>query len=80
MRRSRWRAASACSRMRAASVLITSATSSMTAKVTRYWVSDTAKVRYGGTKKKSNAATLRTEARIDGPAAERVATSTTPSR
>ena len=48
-------------------VLMISATSSMTAKVTRYSTSETAKVRYGGTKKKSKATTLRTEAKMEGP-------------
>ena len=52
----------------------------MTAKVTRYWVSETAKVRYGGTKKKSKAATLSTAASADGPRPYQVATRATPSR
>ena len=38
----------------------------MTAKVMTYWVSLTANVRWGGTKKKSNAPTLRTAARAEG--------------
>ena len=45
MRRSRSRADSAWARMRTARLLITRATTSMTAKVTRYWVSETAKVK-----------------------------------
>ena len=45
VRRSRWRAASACARMRVVSVLMTIATASMTANVTTYWVSETAKVK-----------------------------------
>ena len=61
-------------------MLITSATASMTPKVTRYCTSETANVRYGCTKKKSNAATLSTDIRIDGPRPKRAATTTTPSR
>jgi hypothetical protein len=61
-------------------VLMTRAITSITAKVTRYSVSATAKEKYRGTKKKSNAATLSTEARIEGPRPSRVATSTTPRR
>src|SRR5262245_38446041 len=80
MRCSRSRADSAWARMRAARLLITRPTSSMTANVTAYWVSDTAKVRYGGTKKKSNAATLSTEASSEGPRPVRVATTITLSR
>ncbi len=38
----------------------------MTANVTTYWVSLTANVRYGGTKKKSKAATLSTAASAEG--------------
>ena len=45
MRRSRSRADSAWARMRTARLLITRATTSMTAKVTRYCVSETAKVK-----------------------------------
>ncbi len=43
-------------------------------------MSETANVNCGGTKKKSNAATLRTEATSDGPRPKRVATTSTPSR
>src|SRR5512134_851697 len=67
VRRSLYRANSACSRMRTARLLMTSATISMTANVKRYWMSETAKEKYGGTKKKSKDATLMTDARIDGP-------------
>src|SRR5258706_3261028 len=70
----------ACERMFDVRLLITSATTSITAKVTRYCVSDTAKLKYGGTKKKSNAATPNTEARIEGPRPNRIAASITPSR
>ena len=80
MRRSRWRAASAWARTRVVSVLITTATASITANVTRYCVSDTAKVRYGVTKKKSNAATLRRDAKIDGPRPSRQAARIVPRR
>jgi hypothetical protein len=66
--------------MRVVSVLITTATASMTANVTRYCVSDTAKVRYGVTKKKSKAATLRRDAKIDGPRPSCQAASTVPRR
>ena len=43
-------------------------------------VSTTAKVHRGGTKQKSNAATLRTDVTMAGPRPNRVATATTPSR
>ena len=43
-------------------------------------MSETANVKYGGTKKKSKAATLRTDASIDGPRPCAPPTSTTPSR
>ena len=62
------------------SPLTTRATISMTAKVTRYCESETAKVKRGGTKKKSKAATLRTNASTDGPRPVRVETATTLSR
>ncbi len=80
MRRSLCRAASACARTRTDSVLITTLTSSITPKVTTYWVSATARVRCGGTKKKSNAATLRRAASTEGPRPYREATNATPSR
>jgi hypothetical protein len=38
----------------------------MAANVNRYWVSETEKVRYGGTKKKSKARTLAAEATSAG--------------
>ena len=44
MRPSRSRADSAWARIRAARPLMTTATTSMTEKVTKYWVSDTANV------------------------------------
>ena len=66
--------------MRAARLLVTSPTTSMTTKVKRYLTSETAKVKTGGTKKKSRAATLRIEATSDGPRPYRVATTTRPSR
>ena len=52
----------------------------MTPNVIRYWVSETAKEKYGGTKKKSNVATLSTEASTVGPRLLRIATTTTPRR
>ena len=67
MRRSRWIASSALSRTRAASVLTSRPTISITAKVTRYCVSATANVRCGGTKKKSKTATLAIAAKTEGP-------------
>ena len=45
IRRSRSRADSAWARMRAARPLMTTATISMTEKVMKYWVSDTANVK-----------------------------------
>src|SRR5260221_11344174 len=53
---------------------------SIPANVMRYWGSATANVKYGGTKKKSKAATLRNDAKIDGPRPNRAAVNTTPSR
>ena len=44
-----------------------SATASMIANVSRYWMSLTAKESCGGTKKKSNEATPSTEAATAGP-------------
>ena len=46
---------------------MTSATTSITAKVSRYCASLTLKVKRGGTKKKSNAATVRKAASTAGP-------------
>jgi hypothetical protein len=60
--------------------LVTSATISITKKVSRCSVSETANERYGGTKKKSNTSTLRTDAMTVGPRVDRVATPTTPRR
>ena len=40
---------------------------SMTANVMKYWVSETAKVYDGDTRKKSNASTLKTDARMPVP-------------
>ena len=59
---------------------MTSATTSMTMNVTRYCESVTAKVKYGGTKKKSKAATLSTDASADATRPKRMETTTTPSR
>ncbi len=64
----------------AVSWLITSAVVSITPKVIRYCVSETAKENCGGTNSRSNSATLRTEASTDGPRPRRAATSTMPSR
>ena len=80
MRRSRSLARSAWARIRTVSPLMTRATISMTVKVMRCSVSETAKDRYGGTKKKSNTATLSTEASAVGTRPARVATTTTPRR
>jgi len=66
--------------MSATSVLMMSPTASITAKVTRYSVSDTANDKRGGTKKKSNETTASTEASTDGPRPNRVAISATASR
>ncbi len=52
----------------------------MTANVTRYCVSETAKEKNGGTKKKSNVATLSNEASAVGPRPLRMAMATTPNR
>ena len=57
----------ASKRKRAVSWLMISATTSITMKVSRYWVSDTANDSCGGTKKKSNAATDRKDASTPGP-------------
>ena len=46
---------------------MTRLTMSMTPKVRTYCVSATANVKYGGTKKKSKAATLQKVANTDGP-------------
>ena len=52
----------------------------MTAKVTTYCASLTAKEKRGETKKKSNAATLSVAAKAAGPRPKRIATPTTPNR
>ena len=57
-----------------------SATTSMTAKVTTYWKSDTASVKRGGTKQKSKATTLTTAVRLAGPRPSRKAAIVAPSR
>ena len=80
MRRSRARAACAWSRVRAVSVPITTATTSMTANVMTYCVSATPNWKYGGTKQKSNSPTLSTDAKIAGPRPNATATTVTPSR
>ena len=59
---------------------MTSATTSMTAKVSRYWKSLTANEKRGGTKKKSKVATLTKAASTAGPRPHFSATSTTVSR
>jgi hypothetical protein len=46
---------------------MTTATTNITANITMCWKSDTAKLRYGGTKRKSRSSTLATAAAIDGP-------------
>ncbi len=53
VRSSRARASRSCRRSRAASSLITQPTPNIIAKVSTYERSDTANVKYGGTKKKS---------------------------
>ena len=58
-------------RFRAVSSLIKRPMVSITAKVSKYSMSETANVRYGGTKKKSNTSTLTTEAATAGPLPER---------
>jgi hypothetical protein len=64
VRRSRSRAVSAWARIRSVRPLMSSAIASITPKVTTYPMSETAKVNRGGTKKKSNAAIERNEAKI----------------
>ena len=80
MRRSRCRADSAWKFTRAVSVPITTAVNSITAKVKKYCVSVTANVKCGGMKKKSNAATPSTEAKMAGPRPQHSATPITASR
>ena len=70
----------ACRRTRVTSVEIVRPTTSMTAKVTRYCVSETAKSKRGGTKKKSSATTETTAAKMEGPRPCERETATTPSR
>src|SRR4029453_18274146 len=60
--------------------LVTSATISITTNVRRCSGSEIANDMYGGTKKKSNASTLRMDATTVGPRDARVATPTTPRR
>ena len=67
MLRSRRRAASAWSRIRLVRWLTTNATMNMTAKVTMWRRSETAKLKSGGMKKNSNDTTLSTAASSDGP-------------
>jgi hypothetical protein len=55
-------------------------TRSNTINVKIYWVSSTLNVSKGGTKKKSNASTLKTETRIDGPNPQKIAVTTTVSK
>src|SRR6202521_3940493 len=55
-------------------------TASMTAKVSKYWISLTAIDSRGGTKKKSNDATPRKVVRTAGPRPNITATTTTASR
>ena len=78
MRFSRSRAASACARIRWVRLLMTMATRNMIANVRMCRRSVTAKVKYGGTKKKSNDRTPRTAARREGPYPNRIATMTMP--
>ena len=63
---------------RAVNVLMTNPVANITANVNKYSVSATANVHCGGTKQKSNTATLSTAARIDGPRPKRSATATRP--
>ena len=80
VRRSRAPATRVCCRTFAMSVAMTSAMTSMTPKVSRYCTSLTANVKRGGTKKKSNAATLSTADSTDGPRPKRNPVAVTPSR
>ena len=59
---------------------MTTATKNMTRNVTMCRRSDTAKLRYGGMKKKSKATTLRTAVRRDGTYPNRIDMTTTPRR
>ncbi|MOA42247.1 hypothetical protein D3C78_1642830 [compost metagenome] len=63
---SRWPACAADCRWLATSWPATSPTVSITAKVIRYWMSDTANDQCGATKKKSNSATDSTAAHAAG--------------
>lgn len=56
------------------------ATRNITANVSVCRRSETAKLKYGGTKKKSKATTLSTAASSDGTYPKRIDTTTTPSR
>ena len=67
-------------RMFAARPLMMRPTASITAKVIRYSVSETANDQRGATKKKSNATTEATAASTDGPRPRRIATSVTARR
>ena len=67
MRRSRRRDKRAWSRIRTVKLLMVSPTNNITKNMKMYWVSDTAKEKRGGTKKKSKAMTLKKEARVEGP-------------
>ncbi len=59
---------------------MTRATTSIRAKVNRYWVSATVREKRGATKNRSKATTLSSESSIPGPRPKRIVTSTTPSR
>ena len=80
VRASRWRSASTWSRTREVKLLMISPTTSRAINVRMYWVSDTVKVSFGWTKKKSKARTLRKEASMDGPLPQYSAATTTAAR
>ncbi|MNS34841.1 hypothetical protein D3C72_669760 [compost metagenome] len=65
---------------RAVSVLNTTPTRPITRKVNRYWVSETASEKLGGTKNQSKAATLKTAAKIAAPRSPLSDTNTSPNK
>ena len=77
---SRWVATRAWKRRPAVSCPVTRPTTSITPKVGRYCTSETANDRRGGTKKKSNAATLTNATSTAGPRPNHTATPTTASK
>ena len=80
MRRSRAAATRVWARTFATRLAMTSAITSITAKVTRYWASLTANVNRGGTKQKSKMATFATAVRLAGPRPSLAAATVAPSR